>query len=110
MQPQNKFVKSINEEVSVGDVVKVRVLSVDAATKKIALSMKSEGEMVACTQCAAGVPINRRSWRGHMCAAGGGGIRSQGVRAAVRGQKGSRSSSISMAPVPQADPETQHAR
>ncbi|KAG1676436.1 hypothetical protein FOA52_002256 [Chlamydomonas sp. UWO 241] len=41
-QLSNKFVKSISETVSVGDLVKVRVLSVDAATKKIALSMKTE--------------------------------------------------------------------
>ncbi|KAG1656683.1 hypothetical protein FOA52_007253 [Chlamydomonas sp. UWO 241] len=42
-QLSNKFVKSIAESVSVGDVVKVRVLSCDAASGKIALSMKTEG-------------------------------------------------------------------
>jgi predicted RNA-binding protein with RPS1 domain len=40
---QNKRVASVAEAVKVGDAVKVRVLSVDAAAGKIALSMK-EGE------------------------------------------------------------------
>jgi predicted RNA-binding protein with RPS1 domain len=39
---QNKYVSSITEAVSVGDAVKIRVLSVDAASGKIALTMKTE--------------------------------------------------------------------
>ncbi|MBQ3661720.1 MAG: helix-hairpin-helix domain-containing protein, partial [Firmicutes bacterium] len=39
-QLADKFVKHPSEVVSVGDVVKVRVLSVDVAKKRIALSMK----------------------------------------------------------------------
>jgi len=38
----DKFVKHPRDVVSVGDVVRVRVLSVDPARKRIALSMKSE--------------------------------------------------------------------
>ena len=36
----NRFIQDINEFLSVGDIVKVKVLSVDEATGKIALSMK----------------------------------------------------------------------
>lgn len=43
LHTQNKFTKSITETVSVGDAVNVRVLSVDAASGKIALTMKTEG-------------------------------------------------------------------
>ena len=38
---QNKRVANINEAVTVGAAVKVRVLSVDAASGKIALTMKT---------------------------------------------------------------------
>ena len=37
----DRFVRHPSEVVSVGDVVQVRVLSVDPAKKRIALSMKS---------------------------------------------------------------------
>lgn len=37
-----KFVQDAKEVLTVGDVVKVRVLAVDAATKRISLSMKQE--------------------------------------------------------------------
>lgn len=36
----NKFVHDINDHVSVGDVIKVKVLSVDKKTGRIALTMK----------------------------------------------------------------------
>jgi len=38
---QNKFISSIADVVAPGAVVKVRVLSVDAASGKIALTMKT---------------------------------------------------------------------
>lgn len=41
---QDGFVGSVGDVVSVGDEVEVRVLSVDAATGKIALTMKGGGE------------------------------------------------------------------
>jgi len=37
----DKFVKHPRDVVSVGDIVRVRVLSVDVAKKRIALSMKT---------------------------------------------------------------------
>jgi protein Tex len=37
----NRYIKDTNEAVRVGQIVKVKVLSVDAATKRIALSMKA---------------------------------------------------------------------
>ncbi len=40
---QDKFVKSAQQVVSVGQIVKVRVMSVDATTGRIALSMKAAG-------------------------------------------------------------------
>jgi uncharacterized protein len=36
----NKFVKNISELYSIGDVVKVKVLSVDVEKKRIGLSIK----------------------------------------------------------------------
>jgi len=42
-QISNKFIKHPLEAVSVGDVVKVKVLSVDANKKRISLTMKIEG-------------------------------------------------------------------
>ena len=41
MHAQNKFISSIADAIAPGAVVKVRVLSVDAATGKIALTMKT---------------------------------------------------------------------
>src|SRR5690606_29224233 len=38
-----KFVQDAREVVKTGDIVKVRVLEVDAARKRISLSMKPEG-------------------------------------------------------------------
>jgi uncharacterized protein len=37
----NRYVKDPNDVVKVGQIVKVKVLSVDAATKRISLSMKA---------------------------------------------------------------------
>lgn len=39
-QVANSFVQDINEHVSVGDIVKVKVLSIDEASNKISLSMR----------------------------------------------------------------------
>ena len=39
-QVANTFVQDINDHVKVGDIVKVKVLSIDPETNKIALSMK----------------------------------------------------------------------
>ena len=39
-QIANSFVQDINDHVSVGDIVKVKVLSVDEASNKISLSMR----------------------------------------------------------------------
>ena len=39
-QMSNKYIKHPSEVVSVGDVVKVKVISVDTAKKRIGLSMK----------------------------------------------------------------------
>lgn len=39
-QVANSFVQDINDHVKVGDTVKVKVLSIDEETKKIALSIK----------------------------------------------------------------------
>lgn len=39
-QVANTFVQDINDHVKLGDVVKVKVLSIDAETNKIALSIK----------------------------------------------------------------------
>ncbi len=39
-QVANTFVQDINDHVSVGDIVKVKVLSVDEASNKISLSMR----------------------------------------------------------------------
>jgi general stress protein 13/S1 RNA binding domain protein len=39
-QVANSFIEDINNHVKVGDVVKAKVLSVDEATNKIALSMR----------------------------------------------------------------------
>ena len=36
----NKFVKNISELYSIGDIVKVKVVSVDVAKKRIGLSVK----------------------------------------------------------------------
>ena len=43
-QITDRFIKHPLEAVSVGDVVEVQVLSVDAAKKRIALTMKIGGE------------------------------------------------------------------
>ena len=45
-QLSDKFVKDPMQEVSVGDIVKVRVLSVDLEKNKVALSMKNVAEEV----------------------------------------------------------------
>ena len=39
-QVANSFVQDINEHVSVGDIVKVKVLSIDEASNKISLSVR----------------------------------------------------------------------
>ena len=39
-QVANTFVQDINEHVAVGDIVKVKVLSIDEASNKISLSMR----------------------------------------------------------------------
>ena len=43
-QLSDRFVKHPSDVVKVGDVVKVRVLSVDVAKKRIALTMKSRAK------------------------------------------------------------------
>ncbi|MBP8927138.1 MAG: S1 RNA-binding domain-containing protein, partial [Pseudomonadales bacterium] len=43
----NRFVRDPREVVKAGDVVKVKVLDVDAVRKRIALSMRLEDEAVA---------------------------------------------------------------
>lgn len=43
-QLADRFVRNPGEVVSVGDVVKVRVLSVDIAKKRISLTMKSQAK------------------------------------------------------------------
>ena len=40
-QVANSFVQDINEHVSVGDIVKVKVIKIDMERKKVALSMKN---------------------------------------------------------------------
>ena len=45
----NKFVKDPREVVKAGDVVKVKVMEVDVARKRIALSMRLDDELVAET-------------------------------------------------------------
>lgn len=40
----NRFIKHPSEAVQVGDIVQVRVLSVDEKTKRIALSIKQAGK------------------------------------------------------------------
>jgi len=40
----DRFVKHPSEVVKVGDIVKVRVLSVDVAKKRIGLTMKSKSK------------------------------------------------------------------
>ncbi|MEA4816790.1 MAG: S1 RNA-binding domain-containing protein [Lachnospiraceae bacterium] len=39
-QIKNSFIQDINEHISIGDIVKVKVLSIDEETNKIALSIK----------------------------------------------------------------------
>ncbi len=39
-QIANSFVQDINEHIAVGDIVKVKVLSIDAETNKISLSIR----------------------------------------------------------------------
>ncbi len=41
----SSFVKNVNEHLVVGDIVKVKVLSADAETNKISLSIKEVGDL-----------------------------------------------------------------
>lgn len=64
----DRFVKDPREVVKVGDVVRVRVKDVDAARKRIALTMRS-GPLEAGQGASAAAPVVRNSGAG----AGGGG-------------------------------------
>ncbi|PSJ79941.1 Tex family protein [Neisseria iguanae] len=62
----NKFVQDPREVVKAGDVVKVKVLEVDAARKRIALTMRLDDEPETAkrsrpSESAAGSPAERRS-------------------------------------------------
>jgi len=46
----NRFIKDPREAVKTGDIVKVKVLEVDAARKRIALTMRLDDEVVPKTE------------------------------------------------------------
>ncbi len=81
-QLADRFVKDPHEVVKAGDVVKVRVVEVDVARKRIALTMRS-GEIEASTKVARAEPQRGRSFeqspRGGRDA-GGGGLGSLGAK------------------------------
>lgn len=69
-QLADRFVKDPHEVVKAGDVVKVRVVEVDAARKRIALTMKAEsGEARAAVQERRAVPPKGQPPRGPMSSA-----------------------------------------
>jgi protein Tex len=79
-QLADRFVKDPHEVVKAGDVVKVRVVEVDAARKRIGLTMKSQsGEARETAQERRGAPAKGQPVRGAMSSApkvrdaGGGG-------------------------------------
>lgn len=78
-QLSDSFVKDPHAVVKAGDVVKVRVVEVDVARKRIGLTMKSDGGASAKDQRGGG--LGRQSPSGGRCSGPqGGGTLSRGMR------------------------------
>jgi uncharacterized protein len=77
----NKFIKDPREVVKAGDIVKVKVLEVDAARKRIALTMRLDDEIAPKTDGGKAPKVDRKTSERYM---GGG----QPKQAAATGSMG----------------------
>ncbi len=57
----NRFIKDPREAVKTGDIVKVKVLEVDAARKRIALTMRLDDEVIAKTDSSKAPKVDRKT-------------------------------------------------